>query len=382
MILRPAEGMLLIPVEFTRALNSPAIRQEEAMVTKIHVVALMLAAAIAVPVLGWAQQQPDEESNDVASSERTAVSIQTLTAFTPARVIGMRFDPIFNPRILPGRGPRTAGALPDGFVSLASGEESKGLSVWLNTGLNKIENDFAATAYDGYTTSVALGGDYALTPWATAGLSLNYAHTDIDTPFNGGGSETDGFTLLPYANLTLNEWLSADVSVGYAWNDTDVHREVAGTTVTGSQSSEGWLAVGNLKAQTWLDRLFLSGKVGLLYNQDRRSTFTESDGTVNVGRTNNLTQMNVGASVGYWLEPFMPSLSLTYTRDLDREDEEIAGGGPQPPNDKDGLTIGLGLAYYGSGAWKALSVSLLGTMEVLREDLTNNGLSLNVRYAF
>jgi len=350
------------------------------MPMKIRLAALTCAAMLAVPALGGAQEPPDE-GEGVASPERTAVSIQTLTAVTPARVISMRFDPIFNPRNLPGRGPRPAAALPEGFVSLASGEEPRGVSVWLNTGLNRIENDFAATAYDGYATSVALGGDYAVTPWATAGLSLNYAHTDIDTPFNAGGSETDGLTLLPYVNFIVNQWLSADVSAGYAWNDTDVHRETFGTRVTGSQSSEGWLAVGNLKAQTWYDLLFLSGKAGLLYNQDRRSTFTESDGTVNVGRTNNLTQMNVGASIGYWLDPFMPSLSLTYTRDLDREDEEVVGG-PQPANDKDGLTIGVGVSYYGSGAWKALSVSLLGTMELLREDLTNNGLSLNVRYAF
>jgi outer membrane autotransporter protein len=174
---------------------------------------------------------------------------------------------------------------------------------------------------------------------AVTGVSLNFADTNIDTPFNAGNSKTKGFTLLPYANFTLNDWLSADVSVGYAWNDTDNHRVQAGTTITGSQDSKGWLAVGNLNAQKWYDLLFVSAKAGLVYNQDKRTTFTESDGTVNLGSTNSMTRANVGGAVGYWLEPFMPSLSLTYAYDLDREAQVVAGGGPQPANDRDGLTV-------------------------------------------
>ncbi|RJR33018.1 MAG: autotransporter outer membrane beta-barrel domain-containing protein [Desulfobacteraceae bacterium] len=348
-----------------------------------------IAAAVLVFILsapGWAQQLPDEEpqrgAGDVASTELTSVSVQTLTAINAYRMIAMRFDPIFYPRNLLGQGTRTASALPNGFTSIASGEENKGISVWANMGRNKIKDEFAQTAYDGYTNSFALGGDYAVKPWAIVGISMNYADTDIDTPFNGGDSQTKGFTLLPYANFNINKWLSTDVSVGYAWNDTDVRRVFAGNTITGSQDSEGWLAVANLNAQKWFNLVFLSAKAGLLYNQDKRSTFTESDGTVNVGRTNDLVQGNLGASIGYWMEPFMPSLSVTYTYDLDREDQVLAGNGPQPANDKDGVTIGLALSYYGSGAAKGWSVSLAATTEVLREDMENKGLSLNVRYAF
>lgn len=349
------------------------------------IAAAILVAMLAVPGMGWTQQSPDEEEpqpGDVASTELTAISVQTLTAFNAFRMIAMRFDPIFNPRNFPGLGTRTAAALPDGFTSIASGEETKGVSFWVNTARNKIEDEFAPTAYDGYTNSFAVGGDYAVTPRAIVGLSLSYADTDIDTPFNQGDSQTKGFTLLPYANFNINKWLSADVSVGYAWNDTDIRRVQGGETIIGSQDSEGWLAVGNLNAQKWFNLMFLSARAGLLYNEDKRSTFTESDGTVNVGRTNDLTQANIGASIGYWMEPFMPSLSVTYTYDLDREDQVIEGGDLQPANDKDGLTIGLAMSFYGSGSTRGLSVSLAATTEVLREDLENKGLSLNVRYAF
>lgn len=346
---------------------------------------LPLIAMIAAPGTGWTQvihPTPEPAAGDVASSQLTAISVQAITAQQAAGMIAMRFNPAFNPRSFPAKGTKTAAALPEGFTSLSSGEQDKGLSLWANVARNKIENDFAPTAYDGHSNSLAVGADYRVTPGATAGVSLNFSETNIDTPFNSGNSKTKGFTLMPYVNFTLNEWLSADLSVGYAWNDTDNRRVAAGTTITGKQDSEGWLAVGNLNAQKWYDMLFVSAKAGLLYNQDIRSSFTESNGTVNLGRTNNLTQANIGGSVGYWLEPFMPALSLTYSHDLDREKQEVAGGGPQPANDRNGLTVGLGVSYFGSGSTAGLSVALTATSELLRKDTSNYGIALNVRYAF
>jgi hypothetical protein len=350
---------------------------------------IVLVALLAVPQMGWTQQdEPDPHfpdtpaAGDVAGSQLTAISVQRITAGQAAQMIAMRFNPLFNPQTFPARGTKTAAALPEGFTSLSSGAQAKGVSLWANAARNKIENNFAPTAYDGHSSNLAVGGDYRITPWIVAGVSLNFANTDIDTPFNAGNSKTKGFTLMPYANFTLNDWLSADVSVGHAWNDTDNRRVQAGTTITGSQDSKGWLAVGNLNAQKWYDMLFVAAKAGLLYNQDKRSTFTESNGTVNLGTTNSTTQANVGGSVGYWLEPFMPSLSLTYAYDLDREAQVVAGGGPQPANDRDGLTVGLGVSFYGSGATAGLSVALAATSELLRENMTNKGLSLNARYAF
>lgn len=317
---------------------------------------------------------------DVASTELTAISVQTLTAANTARLIGMRFDPMFNQRGVPG-GSGNAAILPNGFTSLSSGEETKGVSFWANGSVNRIEDDFKGTRYDGYSNSLAIGGDYQLNPNVVVGLSLSYSVTDIDTGFNSGDSKTKGVTLMPYVNLTINEWLSADLSLGYSDSETDVRRKAGATTITGTQDSEGWIAVANLTAQNWYDQMFVSATAGLLYNEDRRANFTESNGTVNVGKTNNLTQASLKASVGYWMDPFMPSLSLTYTYDLDREDQVVAGG-PQPANDEDGLTVGLGVSIYGSGATAGLSGTLSLTSELLREDLTNNGIALNVRYAF
>lgn len=357
------------------------------MLKSKFIAAAVFAAVLALPGIGrtapeQAPPQPHQESGAIASTELTAIAIQSITANNVARSIAMRFNPIFDPRRFPVAGRAASAALPDGFTSMACGEENRGVSFWVNGARNKIEDDFAATAYDGYSSSLAVGGDYRLGDLAVAGLSITFADTDIDTPSNAGHSETKGYTLMPYANFILSDWLSADVSVGYAWNDTDMRRVQAGTLVDGSQDSEGWIAVANLNAQKWYNLLFLSAKAGVLYNQDKRSAFTESNGTVIVGRTNNLTQANVGGAVGYWLAPVMPSLSVTYTYDLDRQDQEIAGGGPQPANDKDGLTIGVAVSYYGSGALAGASVALSATTELLREDMTNNGISLNARYAF
>lgn len=342
-----------------------------------------LIALMAAPGTGWAQVPHSPPApGDVASSQLTAISIQAIRAEQASRMIASRLNPAFNPRSFPVNGTKSAAALPEGFTSLSSGEQDKGISLWVNTARNKINNDFAPTAYDGYSNNLAVGGDYRVTSRTTTGVSLNFADTNIDTPFNAGNSKTKGFTLMPYVNFTLNEWLSADMSVGYAWNDTDNRRVEAGTTITGKQDSEGWLALANLNAQKWYDMLFLSAKAGLVYNQDKRSTFTESNGTVNLGRTNNLTQANIGGSIGYWLDPFMPVLSLTYSHDLEREAQVVAGGGPQPANDRNGLNVGLSVSYYGSGSTAGISLALAATSELLRKNTTNNGLSLNLRYAF
>lgn len=323
-----------------------------------------------------------QSSNDVASTERTNIAVQTVTAANAVHLINLRFNPVFNLTTFPGSGGKISAVLPEGFVSLSAGEQSAGVSLWASTSYNKIEDDFALTAYDGTSITTAVGGDFQLSPNVILGLSLNYANTDIDTDFNQGNSQTDGFTLMPYANLKFNDWLSMDMSVGYAWNTTDIRRIQTSTAVTGEQDSEGWVMAGNLNAQKWFDKVFVSAKTGLLYNQDKRSTFTENNGTVNLGRTNELVQASIGGSVGYWMAPCMPSLSVTYTYDIDREDQVIAGGGPQPANDNDGLTVGLGLSFYGSGTTQGLSVTVSATSEFLREDLTNNGISLNARYAF
>ncbi|MBU4154071.1 MAG: autotransporter outer membrane beta-barrel domain-containing protein [Proteobacteria bacterium] len=346
----------------------------------------VLAIPMAFPVVSLASHHDliheEDTSNDVASTERTAISVQRVTAGAAGQLINMRFNPLFNLKDFPSPGSSSAAILPQGFISLAAGEQTMGVSTWANLGYNKIEDDFVLTAYDGSSTTGAIGADYQLNSKLTAGISLNFSDTDIDTVFNSGNSQTDGFTFMPYANFKVNDWLSVDVSAGHAWNETKNRRIEFGSLVTGSQDSDGWIVAGNLNAQKWFNQMFASARAGLMYNQDERSSFTESNGTVNLGQTNELVQANIGGSIGYWAAPFMPSLSLTYTNDLDREDQFILGGGAQPANDNDGLTVGLGCSFYGSEKIQGLSMTLSLTSELLREDLTNNGISFNMRYGF
>ena len=351
------------------------------MIKKMILPAAILVVLTAFAGISFGEIIHESSNNDVASTQRTTIALQTTTAANTTQLINLRFNPVFNPMTFPGSG-NLAAVLPEGFTSLAAGEESAGISIWANTSYNKIKDDFVLTAYDGSTSTAAIGADYQLSPKFILGISLNYADTDIDTDFNQGNSQTDGITVMPYANFMFNDWLSMDLSAGYAWNNTEIRRIQTGVAITGEQDSEGWIMAGNLNAQKWFDMMFVSAKTGLLYNQDKRSTFTESNGTVNLGKTNELLQANIGGSVGYWMAPFMPSLSVTYTYDIDREDQVIAGSASQPANDNDGLTVGLGLSFYGTGAAQGLSVSISVTSEFFREDLSNKGISLNARYAF
>jgi len=320
--------------------------------------------------------------DNVASSERTANSVQSVVSTNLYNLLAARFDPLTSLRRLSLLDNRIYLASAGEVSGLGVADTPRGISLWGNAGRNSIKNSFSRTAYDGYTNTFALGGDYQLTKQLVAGLSGTYSRTALDTPFNQGGSKTDGYALMPYAQYSFNDWLNGDLSAGYVWSNTDLHRIVAGTLVTGLQDSSGAIATANLNAQTWKGSWLLAGKAGLLYSRDKRSNFVESDGTVNIGSTSGLAQGKLGGSVGYWMDGILPTLSLTYSYDIRRDPVVIAGGGAQPANDRDDLTASLAFNAYDVAGCKGLTVALSASKEFLRKELSNEGISLNVRYAY
>ena len=198
---------------------------------------LAFAAALALGVLPAAAQLQDEtDTANQSSSEITGGQTDALVTFSTVTLISQRID-----SFLPQGGPvgeMALGSLGDYGSGLSAGGVDGKLSLWANGSYSDVENDHAPTAYDGDVITGFAGADYRVSDDWVLGLSLGYDSSDIDTTANSGNSETDGYTLAPYAAYAITPNHSIDVMAGYAWSSTDQTRLAAGAAVTGDSDSE------------------------------------------------------------------------------------------------------------------------------------------------
>ncbi len=97
---------------------------------------------------------------------------------------------------------------------------------------------------------------------------------------------------------------------------------------------------------------------------------------------NDLVQGRFGASVGWYVDPVLAGVSLTYVNDFAREDTVVPGGGVQPANDRDGFVLEGSLTLYGSGAAQGVTASLTASTEIGRRQMESHTVGLNVRADF
>ncbi len=251
-----------------------------------------------------------------------------------------------------GIGPRqtATGFMWQGHSSgLNAGDSMTGYGVWGSYSYSDFENDFVSTAFDGYRHNFLAGVD--ISPWenTVAGIALGYEGSDIDTGFNRGNQETDGFTVAPYFGYLLTDNLSIDASIGYSSIDSDQFRTDPGTgaTVTSSPDSDRYFGAVNLNGFTTYENWLFSGRFGFLHARNVTDAFTESDGTQIQEFRSKLGQFNVGGEAAYGMGQFEPFTRLTYEHDFSLT-EITAATGPQPSNDNDNFLFGAGVRYFGA----------------------------------
>lgn len=274
----------------------------------------------------------------------------------------------------------TDGSL-DGEVSgVAAGGGDGRLSVWVSGGWSQIDDELTSTGFDGNFYNVLTGADYQFNDRFLGGLALGYESSDIDTSFNTGNVEQDGFTIAPYAGYVLNRYLTLDVSGGYTFSDYDtVRNPAAGAPVTGSTEGDRWFLGGNVNAYYAVNRVTLGGRVGYLYTKESQDSFTESNG--NAVSTNDVSigQVRVGGTVGYMLGKVEPYVTGTYIHDVQQEKITVGPGQAQPSNDRSGLDVGGGIRFMLSDR---VTGGFEGTTHVGRDDISSTSLTGNLRIKF
>ena len=193
--------------------------------------------------------------------------------------------------------------------------------MWGSYSYNDFDSDFSLLGVPlGYEADQhsGLGGiDRLFHGRYLLGLSFGYSNLDTKTRFNGGGQESDGYTIAPYAAVLLNEVFSVDLSGGYAWLDYDQNRIsfVDGTGISSSFDGERWFIATNLNAVKVVDKFVFGAKLGYLHTSEEQDGYTEvgsaASGAAGALRTIGqrdikLTQGVVGAEIAYMAGAYEP----------------------------------------------------------------------------
>jgi len=239
--------------------------------------------------------------------------------------------------------------------------------LWANYSYNDFDSDFAfqgtSLAYDADAHNVLGGFDRLFGDRFLLGVAFGYQWLDTDTPFNGGGQDSDGFTVAPYAAVLLSDIFSIDVSGGYSSLEYDQNRisPADGTTIDASFDSDRWFVATNLNAFLPVDRFIFGAKIGYLYTEEDQDSYLEtgSVASTNAGllrtvssRNVDLEQLVVGGEIAYDAgNNFEPFFVAEYRNDLSRSNGNGAGGLPGnftavQAGDDDEVQLTAGFRYY------------------------------------
>ena len=217
------------------------------------------------------------------------------------------------------------------------------------------------------------------------GLSLGYEDTDLDTGFNRGNLDADGYIISPYLSYFFKKMFSLDASLGYA-------RVEYGQDRLEFQTSEKFTAKGmdanryfvslNLNASKKIKKVTVGGTVGTLYSLEDRDSFVES-GTAGIINTVGMQftrtgQARFGLNASVNLGKLYPYAKVTGVYDFTKTN--ITGGSTQvsPSQDDFGadFTVGVNLRA------KNFTGTIEGYTSQFRDDWSEYGGTVRLRVAF
>lgn len=258
---------------------------------------------------------------------------------------------------------------------------ASGFGLWSSYSYSDFDNDLSSTALDGSQHSILAGID--ISPWEAAlfGIAIGYENSDIDTAFNRGNMQSDGFTVAPYAGFLLTDLLSVDAALGYTHVDIEQFRTdpATGARITSDPISDRWFGAFNMNLFKAYNEWLLGAQTGFLYMRNTQDSFTESNGVFRPKVINKLDQWHITGDVAYSLGEFEPFARLTYEYDYTITEITVVGGGPQPSHDRDGLVLGLGVRYFSAGG---ISGNLEWNKRLDRDNFDEDIFMLTVRGEF
>lgn len=344
-----------------------------------------------------AQSQEEFEESDRCSSEepgfcRDGVS-STVTSFDGLRIssrgtaIGQRQQATDEHKPAP--------ASAHTLLMMALGDDgSSGLNSWLALSRSDFDSDVRGARYEAQADNLQVGADRMLGQDWLLGIAVGAEGTETNTRYNGGGQQTDGFTLTGYASRWLDEACSLNVMVGYASLSTDQTRidpdeSTPGNPAIGRASYDASRVLadfsGSLLRQS--GRWIGSSRLGVLYARESIDAYTETglNNPRSVRKSQpELLQFHVSGEASRSFRHLDVYGLMGYRYDISRDEGQVAGGLPSGqektvPDDRDEVELALGARVFRGNGFAA-SLEWLETLT--RDDFSNSSITLLLRQEF
>jgi outer membrane autotransporter protein len=254
-------------------------------------------------------------------------------------------------------------------------------SVWSSGSYNHVKKADVNGRYGGDVKNGVVGYDRRVTRDLILGIAAGYEAVNISTQYNHGEVEGDSVSLSPYVGYVINDWLSADATLGYSWIHYDFVRDY--NTVHGSTNAGRVFGSANLNATQRLGNLGLKGGLGFLRLYEQQAGYTDSTGA-NVDKAEvNFGQLRATIGGGYdfvtGFGTLTPNAFVRAEYDLPAAHSVMVGNGWQSSSDRTGAVFGLGLD---AAIGQDLLLNLTATSTQFRQNTEAYSLVGNVRYSF
>jgi hypothetical protein len=245
------------------------------------------------------------------------------------------------------------------FIQASGYSGGGGLSsLWLNSTFSAYDNDFSRTRYDGDTHMLLIGYDYTKSDRYIFGVAVSIENTKINTDFNVGKQDIDGYSINPYFAYLISDTWSIDVGLGIGSYDTDQSRAIGAVNpapppliitdiIDSDFSSDRDFLAANLTYSVPRGNWYLTGWLGILRAAQDQEGYTESDDTVVDSEDLDFKRWSLGGEAAYSYGASESYISLIYEKDTDVNEVEFLVG-EQPANDDDSTLVNIGWRYYGS----------------------------------
>jgi hypothetical protein len=250
---------------------------------------------------------------------------------------------------------------------------------WAQGGFTFVEGDDTGGEFDGDVINLLAGVDYKVNPKTVIGIAIGYEDLDIDTDFNNGTFEGQGFGITPYLGMTLSPQWSFQALGGWTSVEYDTTRNNG--AISSSFDAERLFGsaslVGNFKIT---DKVVAAPKLSIMHLAEDQDGTTDTAGNVTTGETIDLGRASFGGTLSYLAGSVSPFIRILGEYDYAKEDAVNLGNGNFSSDDKFGInaTVGLNMNFGNgvNGNVEATSATLL------RDNLDVYTVSGRIRYTW
>lgn len=246
---------------------------------------------------------------------------------------------------------------------ISAGDPFSGFAVWANVGYDHLNNSLTSTDYDGHITTITAGFDSLFNCYnAIGGLAVAWEQQNLDTTFNGGTQDADGWAIMPYLSFMFDEEWALSFLVGYeSLNYTLTRVNVADApglalafpTFTGSPSGDRYFGLAELTFQRFVCQWDFGAQAALAYLHQSTGSYNEVSTLTSVfipERDYHLGRFKLGGTLGYFLnDTFEPYVRAAFLWDFSQTDIVFTAPVqpfPAPGNSDTAGLFGIGLNIF------------------------------------